>query len=85
MHRSCDLVVGMDGHPDEQSSLIPRLFAMATARCEDAATAAMECQGRRTREQWLDGANELISLADELATLGRTIAALLGDPEDEQR
>ena len=67
----------MDGQADDRSNLIGRLFALATARCEDAATTAMECQGRRSQEQWIDGAGELIALADELATVGRAVEALL--------
>jgi hypothetical protein len=77
VHLACGLVVAMDSDPDQRSQLIARLFAMATARCEDAATTAAICQGRVSDERLLEGARDFRSIAEELITLGLAIELLL--------
>ena len=65
--------------PDERADLISRLFALLTARLEDAAAMAAECQGRGSREEHPQRAQQLGSLIDEAATVNQAIVALIGD------
>lgn len=65
--------------PDERADLISRLFALLTARLEDAAAIAAECQGRGSREDHGHRAHQLASLIDEAATVNQAILALLGE------
>ena len=64
---------------DERADLISRLFALLTARLEDAATIAAEGQGRGSREEQHQGAQQLASQIDEAATVNQAILALIGD------
>lgn len=61
---------------DGRADLISRLFALLTARLEDAATIAAECQGRGYGEDHPQRAQQLASLIDEAATVNQAILAL---------
>ena len=66
----------MESSDDE---LIARLFAMLTAKFEDAATIAASGQARDVeRGKLLDAASSLATISEEAATLIRTVEALLG-------
>jgi hypothetical protein len=64
----------------ERADLIAQLFAMVTAKCEDAATIAVDCQGQKTSLDLLTGAEQITALAAETQTLAAAIAALLNPP-----
>ena len=56
---------------------ISGVFALLTAKLEDAATLAVDCQGGRSDEQLLDVARQIAELAGETATIAGALAALL--------
>ena len=64
---------------DERANLISRLFALLTARLEDAAAMAAESQGPGTREDHEHRALQLAGLIDETATVNQATLALLGE------
>lgn len=61
----------------ERADLISRLFALLTARLEDAAGLAAECQGSRPTTDLLERARELVTLSEEVVTLSAAALALL--------
>lgn len=63
--------------PEERADLTSRLFALLTARLEDAAAIAAECQGRGSSEELRQRAQQLASLLDEAATVDAGALALL--------
>lgn len=65
-----------DDHED-RAELISRMFALLTAKLEDAATIAAECQGRLPPQQLRERAGTLEDLVGETATLSAAVAALI--------
>lgn len=65
--------------PEERADLISRLFALLTARLEDAAARAAESQGPGSREDHRHRAQQIASLLDDAATVNQAILALLGE------
>jgi hypothetical protein len=57
---------------------VSRLFAQLTARFEDVATIAAECQGSRLVEELVEGAERLRDIAQDAATLAEAIVELIG-------
>ena len=70
----------MDGaaRDPDQAELIARLFALVTARCEDAAGIAGHCQGPCPDAELRAGAEQIASMVAETGTLVSAITALLG-------
>ena len=68
---------------DERTDLVSRLFAQLTARFEDAATVAAECQGSRPVAELVEGAERLSDIARDAATVADAIVAILGPPPAE--
>lgn len=62
----------------ERADLISRMFALITAKLEDAATIAAECQRRRTREELRDNAMKLHELCTEATSITEAVTVLLG-------
>jgi hypothetical protein len=63
-----------DEHRAEQLS---QVFALLTAKLEDAATLAADGQGRRPDGELLRFASQIAELTNEAATIAGAIAALL--------
>ena len=63
-----------DEHRAEQLSAV---FALLTAKLEDAATLAADGQGRRPEDELLHYASQIAELATEAATIAGAVAALL--------
>jgi len=61
----------------ERVALVSRLFALLTAKFEDGAGIAADCQGRRPPSELLERARDLISLSDEITTLTAAALALV--------
>lgn len=61
----------------ERTVLISRLYALLTAKLEDAAAIAGDCQARRPAAELRKGAWALIALAEEVLTVASAVAALL--------
>lgn len=62
---------------ERRAELISRMFALITAKLEDAATIAVDCQGRVPTEELRDSTGELKDLATECATVVEAADALL--------
>lgn len=62
----------------ERADLISRIFALITAKLEDAATIAVECQRRLTHEELRDNAVKLHELCTEATSITEAVTALLG-------
>lgn len=60
-----------------RADLISRMFAMLTARLEDAAALAADGQGRHDNAELIDAARRLISLAEDAGTVATAIDVLL--------
>jgi len=71
----------MDDLEDQENraELISRIFALLTAKLEDAAAIAADCQAKLPAEQLREGTAKLEDLVNEPATLGAAVAALLLD------
>jgi hypothetical protein len=72
--------------PEDQENLaelISRMFALLTAKLEDAATIAAECQARLPLEQLRGGAAKLEDLVSEAGTVAASVSALLRDTPSE--
>jgi hypothetical protein len=71
----------MDDPEDQENraELISRMFALLTAKLEDAATIAAECQARLSPAQLLEGAAKLEDLVSQTATVAAAVSALLID------
>lgn len=69
----------MDDPEDQvnRAELISRMFALLTAKLEDAATIAAECQARLSPEQLGVGAAKLEDLGAETATIAAAVSVLL--------
>lgn len=65
---------------EQRAELVSRLFALLTAKLEDGAAIAGNCQARLTAAQLRDGAAELGELVSEAGTLAAAVSALLGHP-----
>jgi hypothetical protein len=63
---------------EERADLISRMFALITAKLEDAATIAVECQGRRANEELCNNAMKIQDLCAEATTVTEAVTALLG-------
>lgn len=63
---------------DQRADLVSRLFAQLTARFEDAATIAAECQGAQLVEELVEGAERLSDIAQDAATVAEAIVEILG-------
>lgn len=76
----------MDDAEDQENpaELISRMFALLTAKLEDAATIAAECQGRLPSEQLREGAAKLEDLVSQTATVAAAVSALLRDPPSDK-
>ncbi len=61
----------------DQADLIAQLFALVTARLEDAAALAAECQARLPREELRRQAQLAQALISDAGTFMASIAALL--------
>ena len=61
----------------ERADLISRVFALITGKLEDAATLAVECQGRRRKEELRNDAMKLQDLCTEAKTITEAVTALL--------
>jgi hypothetical protein len=73
-----------DAEDKEQlAELVSRLFALLTAKLEDASAIAANCQARLTAGQLRSGAADLEDLAAEAGTLAAAASALLRDPAIE--
>lgn len=73
-----------DAEDQEQlAELLSRLFALLTAKLEDASAIAANCQARLTAGRLRSGAADLEDLAAEAATLAAAASALLRDPAIE--
>jgi hypothetical protein len=68
---------------DKRAELLSRMFALLTAKCEDAATIAVECQARLTADLLREGAAELEDVLGEAATLAAAVSALLHDQQSD--
>lgn len=55
-----------------------RLFAQLTARFEDAAAIAAECQGERPAAELVEGAERLRDIAQDAGTIAKAIVELIG-------
>ena len=75
----------MDDAEDQENraELISRMFALLTAKLEDAATIAAQCQARLPPEQLRDTAAELEHLVSQTATVAAAVSALLRDPPSD--
>jgi hypothetical protein len=62
---------------DKRAGLVSRLFALLTAKLEDPAAIAAECQARRPNEQLIEDGDKAEELISEATTLMAGIAALL--------
>lgn len=65
---------------EQQAELVSRVFALLTAKLEDASAIAANCQARLTAAQLRSGAAELEDLVAEAGTLAAAASALLRDP-----
>lgn len=72
-------------HDQHRADLITRMFALLTAKAEDAAGVAADCQGCRSQLELLEGAQQLLSFAEESLTISAAIVALLARPGEESR
>ena len=73
----------MNDHPADESTaeLIPRLFAILTAKLEDGAAIAVEGQARGlTGGQYCEAAGRLIALGQEIAAVAEAIERLSSPP-----
>jgi hypothetical protein len=70
---------------EDRSSRISEVFALLTAKLEDAATVAIECQGRRPEPELATRAQQITQLAFEAATIAGALATLLQSPGGERR
>ena len=75
--------MGDDADGEERSEHMSRVFALLTAKLEDAATLAADCQGRRTTAELRRGAKQIAELASETATIAAALSALLSPDENE--
>lgn len=66
--------------PENRAELISRMFALLTAKLEDAATIAAECQSRLPPEKLRAEAAKVQDLVSETATVTAAVSALLGTP-----
>lgn len=66
---------------EKRGELISGTFALITAKCEDAATLAAECQGRQLTEVLRENAEKLLDLMSEASTILDCITALLSERE----
>lgn len=64
---------------EERAGVISRLFALLTAKLEDAATVASDCQGTRSGRDYLKGAQSIIEFAAEVTTIALALELLI-DP-----
>ena len=62
---------------DGRADLVSRLFAMLTARFEDAAALAAEGQGKRSDDRLGEIARELVEVSDDVMTLARAVGVVL--------
>jgi hypothetical protein len=62
---------------DARAELISRLFAMLTARFEDAAALAAEGQGKHSDDRLGEIAMLLVGVSDDVMTLARAVGAVL--------
>jgi hypothetical protein len=71
----------MDDEEDqeERADLIARMFALLTAKLEDAAGIAADCQARRPAEELCEGADKLVTLSEEATVLALAARALLAE------
>lgn len=61
----------------ERADLIARMFALLTAKLEDAAEIAAGCQARRPPEELRELADKLITMTQEAALIATAAQALL--------
>jgi hypothetical protein len=64
---------------EQRAELVSRLFALLTAKLEDASAIAANCQARLTAAQLRGGAADLGDLVSEAGTLAAAASALLRD------
>lgn len=69
----------MKEHEDQERrrDLISALYALITAKLEDAATIAAECQAARPSSELLEGAGNVTELSREAMLLAAAILAIL--------
>jgi len=69
----------MEEQEDQQrrSDLISGLFVLLTAKMEDAATIAADCQAARPSSQLLEGAGKIADLSREAMTVAAAVSAIL--------
>jgi hypothetical protein len=65
---------------NRRADLVSRLFAMVTAKLEDGATLAAQCQARLPLAELNRGIEQLQSLIDEAETITCAALMLLGEP-----
>ena len=66
---------------EERAELISRTFALITAKCEDAATLAAECQGRHSNQILRENGERLRELISEASTIVDCVMELLSRSE----
>ena len=62
---------------EERAELISRTFALITAKCEDSATLASECQGSHSNQMLRENGERLRDLISEAGTIVDCVMALL--------
>ena len=62
---------------ETRAELVSRIFALVTAKCEDAATLAVECQGHRTNQMLRENGERLRDLISEASTIIDSVMELL--------
>lgn len=72
--------MGDEASDEDRSDRISAVFALLTAKLEDSATIAAECQGRRTDEELINGARRVADLAGEATTIAGALSVLLPTP-----
>lgn len=68
---------------EERAALISRMFALLTARFEDAAEIAAGCQARLDRAELLEGANKLLDSCQECVTVAAAILEILRQGQND--
>ena len=62
---------------ETRAELVSRTFALMTAKCEDAATLAAECQGHHSNQMIRENSERLRDLISEADTIIDCVMALL--------
>ena len=73
--------MGDEAEQEHRRQWISAAFALVTAKLEDAATIAVEGQGRHSIDQLRTCAEQIAGLAGGVATIAGALAASLGESE----